>query len=233
MRGLRGLRGGRSQGARQLNAMPFGNRAAAQVDIRRVDSALRPQPHQRTTSTHHHPGLAVPTTTHPPTPQSNDPPNTPTPSQTLPILSGNTDPRPGPFHTPAHFPPLAPARLLHALRASSAPLPFPGRVAGLKSRFSQRLHFPDFTPEDAAVLLRQQLDRTYGLELSGEAEVVLPGLAQQVRVCVRACVRVCVCACVCARVHACACVRVYVYMCVYIRMRVGVRVGLMCRSGAR
>lgn len=52
---------------------------------------------------------------------------------------------------------------------------------GLKSRFSTRLHFPDFSPEDAAQLLVLTLQREYSLELGPEAEGALMGLAQQVR----------------------------------------------------
>ena len=51
---------------------------------------------------------------------------------------------------------------------------------GLKSRFSQRLHFPDFTPADAAQLLVLQLRKEYGLELGGGAAEALPGMAQEV-----------------------------------------------------
>jgi hypothetical protein len=51
---------------------------------------------------------------------------------------------------------------------------------GLKSRFSERLLFPDFTAEDAVQLLKQQLGSKYSLELSEEAAVQLPGLMQQV-----------------------------------------------------
>ncbi|GFR50032.1 hypothetical protein Agub_g12193 [Astrephomene gubernaculifera] len=50
---------------------------------------------------------------------------------------------------------------------------------GLKSRFSQRLHFPDFTPADAASLLRLQLRRDYGMELAAEAEAQLEGMAAE------------------------------------------------------
>ncbi|KAG2423774.1 hypothetical protein HXX76_015050 [Chlamydomonas incerta] len=49
---------------------------------------------------------------------------------------------------------------------------------GLKSRFSQRLHFPDFSPADAAQLLALQLRKEYGLELGGDAAAALPGMAQ-------------------------------------------------------
>ena len=51
---------------------------------------------------------------------------------------------------------------------------------GLKSRFSERLVFPDFTAEDAILLLKQQLAADYSLELSTEADAQLPGLMQQV-----------------------------------------------------
>ncbi|KXZ51992.1 hypothetical protein GPECTOR_10g1014 [Gonium pectorale] len=50
---------------------------------------------------------------------------------------------------------------------------------GLKSRFSQRLHFPDFSAADAAALLRLQLRKEYGLELVAEAEAGLEGLAAE------------------------------------------------------
>lgn len=50
---------------------------------------------------------------------------------------------------------------------------------GLKSRFSERLVFPDFSAEDAVQLLRQDLERTSGLELSTEAMQQLPDLMQQ------------------------------------------------------
>jgi len=40
---------------------------------------------------------------------------------------------------------------------------------GLKSRFSERLLFPDFSVDDAVQLLKMQLDKSYGLELSPEA----------------------------------------------------------------
>ncbi|KAG2492324.1 hypothetical protein HYH03_009275 [Edaphochlamys debaryana] len=50
---------------------------------------------------------------------------------------------------------------------------------GLKSRFSQLLHFPDFTAPDAAALLRQQLGRD-GLELAAEVtQAALEGMAEQ------------------------------------------------------
>lgn len=51
---------------------------------------------------------------------------------------------------------------------------------GLKSRFSERLLFPDFSAADAIQLLTQQLAKRYSLELSKEAEERLPGLMQQV-----------------------------------------------------
>lgn len=52
---------------------------------------------------------------------------------------------------------------------------------GLKSRFSQRLVFPDFSVDDAVQLLLQQLTgKGYGLELSVGAQQQLPGLMQQV-----------------------------------------------------
>lgn len=52
---------------------------------------------------------------------------------------------------------------------------------GLKSRFSERLAFPDFTAKDAVQLLKQQLGSQYSLEMSAEADARLPGLMQQVR----------------------------------------------------
>jgi hypothetical protein len=52
---------------------------------------------------------------------------------------------------------------------------------GLKSRFSERLAFPDFSADDAVELLKQQLGSQYSLEMSAEAEEELPGLMQQVR----------------------------------------------------
>ncbi|KAG2452041.1 hypothetical protein HYH02_003079 [Chlamydomonas schloesseri] len=50
---------------------------------------------------------------------------------------------------------------------------------GLKSRFSQRLHFPDFSPADAAQLLALQLRKEYALELDAGAAEALPGMAEQ------------------------------------------------------
>jgi hypothetical protein len=53
---------------------------------------------------------------------------------------------------------------------------------GLKSRFSERLVFPDFSIEDAVQLLVMQLTgKQYRLELSSEAQQQLPGLMQKVR----------------------------------------------------
>lgn len=52
---------------------------------------------------------------------------------------------------------------------------------GLKSRFSERLFFPDFSAADAMQLLVQQLDKRYGLQLSQEASGALLGLTEQVR----------------------------------------------------
>lgn len=54
---------------------------------------------------------------------------------------------------------------------------------GLKSRFSERLLFPDFTAKDAAQLLRQQLGSNWSLTLSSEAAEQLPSLTQQVGGC--------------------------------------------------
>jgi hypothetical protein len=52
---------------------------------------------------------------------------------------------------------------------------------GLKSRFSERLVFPDFSVEDAVQLLVMQLTgKQYGLELSADAQQQLPGLMQKV-----------------------------------------------------
>lgn len=52
---------------------------------------------------------------------------------------------------------------------------------GLKSRFSERLVFPDFSVADAVQLLVLQLTgKQYGLELSPEAQQQLPGLMQEV-----------------------------------------------------
>lgn len=51
---------------------------------------------------------------------------------------------------------------------------------GLKSRFSETLHFPDFSPSDAAQLLRMQLQREYGLGLAPEAEEALEALMARV-----------------------------------------------------
>jgi hypothetical protein len=51
---------------------------------------------------------------------------------------------------------------------------------GLKSRFSQRLHFPDFSPADAAQLLALQLRKEYALELGADAAEALSGMAEQV-----------------------------------------------------
>jgi hypothetical protein len=53
---------------------------------------------------------------------------------------------------------------------------------GLKSRFSEKLLFPNFSAADAAELLRQQLAKRYSLELSQEAAQQLPGLVQKVGV---------------------------------------------------
>ena len=47
-------------------------------------------------------------------------------------------------------------------------------------RFSESLHFPDFTVDDALQLLCIQLSKTYGLTLSEDAVAALPDLAQQV-----------------------------------------------------
>jgi hypothetical protein len=50
---------------------------------------------------------------------------------------------------------------------------------GLKSRFSERLVFPDFSVEDAIQLLRLQLTKE-GLELGSDAQAALPGLMKKV-----------------------------------------------------
>ena len=51
---------------------------------------------------------------------------------------------------------------------------------GLKSRFSEKLHFRDFTALEACQLLRAQL-RKDSLQLAAGAEQQLPDLMQQVR----------------------------------------------------
>eukprot|EP00798_Chlamydomonas_sp_ICE-L_P024106 gene24106-9681_t len=51
---------------------------------------------------------------------------------------------------------------------------------GLKSRFSQRIFFPDFSCEDACTLFRMQLQKEYDLELSPEADSTLPTLMGQI-----------------------------------------------------
>lgn len=51
---------------------------------------------------------------------------------------------------------------------------------GLRSRFSQRILFPDFTCEDACQLLHLQLRKEYDLTLDSEADGMLPGLMQKV-----------------------------------------------------
>ncbi|GFH25752.1 NFX1-type zinc finger-containing protein 1 [Haematococcus lacustris] len=50
---------------------------------------------------------------------------------------------------------------------------------GLKSRFSERLHFPDFSCKDACSLLRKQIETKHGLELDPKALAGLPDLMQQ------------------------------------------------------
>ncbi len=52
---------------------------------------------------------------------------------------------------------------------------------GLKSRFSERLRFPDFTAQEACELFNKQLDRD-GLTLSADAQAALPGMMQKVGV---------------------------------------------------
>lgn len=51
---------------------------------------------------------------------------------------------------------------------------------GLKSRFSERLFFPDFSKEDSCKLFRSQLGKKHDLSLSEQAEEALPGLMEQV-----------------------------------------------------
>lgn len=51
---------------------------------------------------------------------------------------------------------------------------------GLKSRFSEKLHFPDFTQEAATKLLLSKVSRDYGLEVEGKAMEQLPSLMEQV-----------------------------------------------------
>ena len=51
---------------------------------------------------------------------------------------------------------------------------------GLRSRFSQKIFFPDFNCEDACQLLKLQLRREYELALSPDAATLLPGLMQRV-----------------------------------------------------
>lgn len=53
---------------------------------------------------------------------------------------------------------------------------------GLKSRFSQRLHFPDFSASEAAELFDLTLQRSHGLSLSPRARSKLPALMQQASV---------------------------------------------------
>jgi hypothetical protein len=54
-----------------------------------------------------------------------------------------------------------------------------GANPGLKSRFSEKLRFPDFTPDDAAGLLAGALSRD-GLELDAGALQALPRLMREV-----------------------------------------------------
>ncbi len=51
---------------------------------------------------------------------------------------------------------------------------------GLKSRFSQKLTFPDFQPSEACELFRMRLQKDYELELSNEAEAAVEGCMSQV-----------------------------------------------------
>lgn len=52
---------------------------------------------------------------------------------------------------------------------------------GLKSRFSEKLHFPDFGSEDACKMFRTQLSK-YGMDMSEEIKAHLPALMDEVRV---------------------------------------------------
>jgi hypothetical protein len=52
---------------------------------------------------------------------------------------------------------------------------------GLKSRFSEKLHFPPFTAAEACQQLLQLLLVKGGQQLAPEALELLPGLMQQVR----------------------------------------------------
>lgn len=52
--------------------------------------------------------------------------------------------------------------------------------SGLKSRFSERLFFPDFNATDAVQLLQQQLEKRYGLQLSKDAAGNVLALTKQV-----------------------------------------------------
>jgi hypothetical protein len=54
-----------------------------------------------------------------------------------------------------------------------------GANPGLKSRFSEKLRFPDFTPDDAVKLLKKELDGN-GLELDSSALQSLPRLMREV-----------------------------------------------------
>ncbi len=56
-----------------------------------------------------------------------------------------------------------------------------GANRGLKSRFSQRLHFPNFGPNDAATLLASKLGTEYGLEMGADAKAGVRGLMKRVR----------------------------------------------------
>jgi hypothetical protein len=71
-------------------------------------------------------------------------------------------------------------------QSRSAPDP-PGLLyladAGLKSRFSEKLHFPDFTVEDTVQLMTQRLLKDYDLPLAPSAQAALPHLSAQVCVC--------------------------------------------------
>lgn len=51
---------------------------------------------------------------------------------------------------------------------------------GLKSRFSEKLHFPGFDAPTACRLLAKQLSKNFGLELSPAAADAVQGLMQQV-----------------------------------------------------
>ena len=51
---------------------------------------------------------------------------------------------------------------------------------GLKSRFSEKMFFPDFSIEDACNLLVKAIDKEHSLRLNKEAQEQLPQLMAQV-----------------------------------------------------